>query len=77
VSRSKDGGKGWTNVFHGKLTGRQLTGHFADVPDGYNRNQGGITARLIVSDGAVVEIKGEVVFSPSNERLPFSIKRDR
>jgi hypothetical protein len=77
VSRSKDGGKSWTNVFHGKITARQLTGHFADVPDGDNRNQGSITARLIVKDGAAVELKGEVVFSPSNERLPFFLKRDR
>jgi hypothetical protein len=77
VGRSKDGGgKAWTHVFHGKITGRQLTGHFADVPEGDNRNQGSMTARLVVRDGAVVELKGDVVFSPSNERAPLYMKRD-
>jgi hypothetical protein len=75
VAKSKDGGRSWTQVFHGKITGRQLTGHFADVPEGANRYQGSVTARLIVRDGAVVEIKGEMVFSPSNDRAPLSIKR--
>lgn len=75
VSRCKDdGGKTWTSVFHGKLTGRQLTGHFADVPEGDNRFRGSLTAKLIVREGVVVEIKGEQFFSPSNDRKPWSIR---
>jgi hypothetical protein len=76
VCRSKDGGKTFTAVFHGKLTGKQLVGHFADVPAGNNRFQGSITGRLIIRDGAVVEIRGEALFSPSNERSAWFIRRD-
>jgi hypothetical protein len=78
LCKSKDdGGKKYTAVFHGKLKGRELTGHFADLPDGENRNQGSFTGRLIFKNKAVVEIKGKVTFSPSNETLSFTMKPDK
>jgi len=76
VATSTDGGKTFNAAFHGKLSGKQLTGHFADVPPGENRAQGSIKARLIVNDGAVVAIKGTLTFSPSNEQwADWSIER--
>jgi choice-of-anchor C domain-containing protein len=68
VAKSPDGGKTFTAAFHGKLSGKQLAGHFADVPPGENRAQGSIKARLIVKDRAVVAIKGTLTFFPSNEQ---------
>jgi hypothetical protein len=78
VAKSKaDGGKAWTHVFHGKLVGKKLTGHFADVPDGDNRYQGSMNLRLIIRDGVVEEVKGKTTYSPSNETADWSMKPDK
>ncbi|HVS35709.1 MAG TPA: hypothetical protein VMS17_09005 [Gemmataceae bacterium] len=67
VARSADGGKAWTDMFHGKLEGKKLTGHFADIPEGKNRNQGSYVGRVVVrDDGNVLELDGEFTYSPDN-----------
>jgi hypothetical protein len=76
ICKSKDGGKSFTVAFHGKLSGTQLTGNFADVPPGKNRAQGSIKAQLLFKGRAVVAIKGTLTFSPSNEKWEnWSIER--
>ena len=44
---SQDAGRGWSNVFHGKIRGNQVTGKWADVPRGPARNSGDISLQLI------------------------------
>ena len=67
VARSADGGKSWTHVFHGKLDGHKLTGHFADLPEGKSRNQGSYRGKVFLKDnGNVLEVDVELRFSPDN-----------
>ena len=40
VGLSSDGGKSWTNVFHGTRTGNTVTGSWADTPRGAARSSG-------------------------------------
>jgi hypothetical protein len=75
ILKSPDDGKSWTTVFHGKLNGMRLTGQYADVPEGKNRLQGNLTAKLILNDGKIVRMEGEAIRSPSNERVEFSLSR--
>ncbi|HVS35708.1 MAG TPA: hypothetical protein VMS17_09000, partial [Gemmataceae bacterium] len=78
IAKSADGGKDWTNVFHGKLEGKKLTGHFADVPVGQNRNQGSYLGRVVIkADGNVLELDEDITFSPSNEKLKLHKKLKR
>ena len=44
---SRDGGATWTNVFHGHLSGNQVRGRWADVPQGRIRNYGEMAFEII------------------------------
>ena len=78
VARSKGDGKDWTDMFHGKLEGKKLTGHFADIPEGKNRNQGSYLGRVVVrDDGNVLEFDGEFTYSPDNNTVKTHTKYKR
>jgi len=47
--RSPDGGATWSNVFHGRVEGNQITGNWADVPQGNNLNHGDMTLQVVSS----------------------------
>jgi WD40 repeat protein len=57
VGESNGDGKSWTNVGHGKISGEELTVHWADVPKGSNTGTGTLTWKLMIKDGKVVAIK--------------------
>jgi hypothetical protein len=59
----KDGGKDYTNVFKGKLTGTKATGEWADVPAGKNKNHGTITFNVVVKDGKPMAIEVDIKLS--------------
>jgi hypothetical protein len=44
---SRDGGATWSNVFHGRLAGNQVTGRWADVPQGRIQNAGEMTLQIL------------------------------
>lgn len=46
VGLSSDGGKSWTNVFHGTRSGNTVTGSWADTPRGAARSSGTLTLKL-------------------------------
>ncbi len=77
VMKSPDNGRGFTHAFHGQLDGDTLTGQFADVPAGGNREYGRMTLRVIRRDGQAVGLQGEVVYAPGNHRIPWSVIRAR
>lgn len=41
--QSADGGNAWTNIFHGTIEGRTITGNWADVPHGGAQGSGRMT----------------------------------
>jgi hypothetical protein len=57
LGKSKNDGQDWSNVFRGEIKGRQITGEWADVPQGGATGTGTLTLELIIRDGAVVEIR--------------------
>jgi hypothetical protein len=61
LGKSADGGKSWTNVFHGKIKDNQLTGQWADIPPAGNRASGVITLELLKEGDEVVKISGKGV----------------
>jgi len=77
VARSKDGGKGFTSVFYGKLTGNHLLGHFADLPEGKNQSHGSLKAKLVLKDRKAVMIEGELLFANDDTPRPWSISRTK
>ncbi|HEY9710948.1 MAG TPA: serine/threonine-protein kinase [Oculatellaceae cyanobacterium] len=60
---SGDGGVGWSNVFHGYITGNKIIGTWADVPKGTARNYGEMT--LWNSGNRLSKISGGQNFSGS------------
>jgi len=44
---SGDGGATWSNVFHGRLNGDQISGRWADVPQGRVQNAGEMTIQIL------------------------------
>jgi hypothetical protein len=44
---SRDGGATWSNVFHGRLNGNQVSGRWADVPQGRIQNAGEMTLQIL------------------------------
>lgn len=46
LGESADRGKGWTNVFAGKLTGRRIKGVWSDLPKGSAKNHGNMDLQL-------------------------------
>lgn len=75
VARSGDGGRTFTSVFHGKLVDDALTGEFADVPEGRNLLNGSLKAKLVVKEGKVASIEGELRFSGDDTPKAWSISR--
>jgi hypothetical protein len=67
-------GKGWTNVFHGKIKDGKLTGQWADVPPSANSGSGSITLELTTEKGEVVKITGKGV---GGEIRPTSKPKDK
>jgi hypothetical protein len=57
MGKSKEGGKEWTNVFHGEIKGRQIIGDWADVPKGGSMGSGTMHLELEIRRGNVVEIR--------------------
>lgn len=45
--QSGDGGKSWSNVFHGQIRGNKVIGKWADVPYGRTQNFGEIILEII------------------------------
>ncbi|MFQ5648578.1 MAG: hypothetical protein ACE5IY_01430 [bacterium] len=45
--QSPDGGKSWSNVFHGELNGNQIVGKWANVPHGRTQNAGEMTLEIV------------------------------
>lgn len=43
---SGDGGRSWSNVFNGTISGDTVQGNWADVPKGATRNSGYMTLRI-------------------------------
>jgi hypothetical protein len=77
VARSGDGGRTFTSVFHGKLNGDQLTGEFADVPEGLNRYHGSLDAKLMFRNEKATAIEGEILVPGRKTPLPWSIHLPR
>jgi len=46
LGESAGGGKGWTNIFMGKLAGRRIKGSWSDVPKGGADNHGTMDLQL-------------------------------
>jgi hypothetical protein len=67
ILKSGEDGQLFTAVFHGRIHGTTLAGQFVDLPPGRNRLHGDIKAELVVGDGKVVAIRGDVMFPPSND----------
>jgi hypothetical protein len=57
MGKSKEGGKDWTNVFHGEIRGRQIIGEWVDVPKGESMGSGTLHLELEIREGNVVEIR--------------------
>lgn len=57
VGQSKDGGKEWTNSFHGKVKGETLAGKWADVPRGHNTFVDEVSLEIVYRDGRAVELR--------------------
>lgn len=72
-----DGGKGYTNVFKGKLDGNKLTGQWADVPAGKERNHGKITADVVVKGGKVTAIDVEIFMGSSKKGDRFRLTHNK
>ncbi|BDA76349.1 hypothetical protein CAL7716_105150 (plasmid) [Calothrix sp. PCC 7716] len=60
---SSDGGKRWSNVFQGTITGNKIIGRWADVPKGGIRGYGEMT--LGISHGRLQKISGGENFGGS------------
>ena len=60
---SGDGGKRWSNVFRGTISGNKIIGHWADVPKGSILGSGEMT--LSISNGRLHKISGGENFGGS------------
>jgi hypothetical protein len=61
---SGDGGKRWSNVFRGTISGNKIIGHWADVPKGSILGSGEMT--LSISNGRLHKISGGENFGGSS-----------
>jgi hypothetical protein len=44
------GGEGFSNVFHGRIQGKQVFGHWVDVPRGGGRGAGEMSLEIVSSN---------------------------
>jgi len=57
MGKSKEGGKEWSNVFHGEIKGRQIVGEWVDVPRGEAMGSGTLHLEMHLRNGNVIEIR--------------------
>ena len=57
LGQSGNGGQDWTNVLHGSIRGREISGDWADVPAAPSMGAGTLYLQLVIRDGRVVEIR--------------------